>query len=107
MESTPEDQKDENTNDTNDLTRTMEDPEPPNKVTQVPPGTPGVGLTSRNSRTALATTDICKFYFVILSNGLKWQCAYQLIKIERGSVFLKLGLVCFLASFRTFANSFI
>lgn len=61
MESTPEDQKDDNTNDTNDLTRSMDDPEPPNKVTQVPLGAPGVNMTSRNSRTALATAELCKF----------------------------------------------
>ncbi|VUZ55487.1 unnamed protein product [Hymenolepis diminuta] len=58
MESTPEDQKDDNTNDTNDLTRSMDDPEPPNKVTQVPLGAPGVNMTSRNSRTALATAEL-------------------------------------------------
>ncbi|VDM31832.1 unnamed protein product [Hydatigera taeniaeformis] len=57
MELTPEDQKDENTNDTGDLTRSLDDPEPPNKVTQVAPGTP-VSLTSRNSRTSLATADL-------------------------------------------------
>lgn len=58
-ESTPEDQKDENTSDAADLTRTMDDPEPPNRVTQVAPGTP-VNLASRNSRTSLATADLCK-----------------------------------------------
>ncbi|KAH9277988.1 SWI/SNF complex subunit SMARCC2 [Echinococcus granulosus] len=57
MELTPEDQKDENTNDTGDLTRSLDDPEPPNKVTQVAPGTP-VSMTSRNSRTSLATADL-------------------------------------------------
>ena len=57
MESTPEDQKDENTNDAADLTRALDDPEPPNKVTQVAPGTP-INLTARNSRTSLATGDI-------------------------------------------------
>nr|CDS30522.2 SWI:SNF complex subunit SMARCC2 [Hymenolepis microstoma] len=58
MESTPEDQRDENTNDTNDLTRSMDDPEPPNKVSQVPVGAPGTAMVSRNSRTALATADL-------------------------------------------------
>uniref|UniRef100_A0A5K3FU96 SWI/SNF complex subunit SMARCC2 n=2 Tax=Mesocestoides corti TaxID=53468 RepID=A0A5K3FU96_MESCO len=57
MELTPEDQKDDNTNDTNDLTRNLDDPEPSNKVTQVAPGTP-VTMTSRNSRTSLATADL-------------------------------------------------